>query len=84
MRTALAIIAAETERLSALIARLLDWARMESGKRSYDLQRQPVGPIVDTALRAVEALRLQTGAAISREVPPGLPDVLAQRLALGR
>ena len=37
-REALSVIALETARLSALINRLLDWARMESGKRSYALE----------------------------------------------
>ena len=82
-REALDIIAAETERLSALIARLLDWARMESGKRSFDLRPQPVGPIVDDALRAVEPLRVQTGAELLRDVPVELPEVMADRDALG-
>ena len=79
---ALDIISAETERLSALIARLLDWARMESGKRSYDFRRQPVGPIVDDALRAVEPQRIQTGAQVRRDVPDDLPQVYVDRDAL--
>ncbi|HQR29292.1 MAG TPA: HAMP domain-containing sensor histidine kinase [Anaeromyxobacteraceae bacterium] len=82
-REALDIIAAETARLSSLISRLLDWARMESGKRTFDLRRQPLGPIVDDALRAVEPQRLQTGAEVRREVPGDLPPVLADRDALG-
>ena len=43
---ALAIISDETTRLSALINRLLDWARMESGRRSYQLRRESVEAIV--------------------------------------
>src|SRR5689334_25322318 len=46
-REALAIISDETARLSSLINRLLDWARMESGRRTYQLVRQPVAPIVE-------------------------------------
>jgi two-component system phosphate regulon sensor histidine kinase PhoR len=79
---ALSIISQETERLSALIARLLDWARMESGKRSYDLRRQPVAPIVDDALRAMEPQRIQTGAEVLRELPEGLPQIRVDRDAL--
>lgn len=74
-REAFEILSAETERLSILIARLLDWARMESGKRSYDFRSQPIGPVIDAALRAVEPQRMQTGAVMRREVAPGLPDV---------
>jgi two-component system phosphate regulon sensor histidine kinase PhoR len=82
-REALSIIAQETERLSALIARLLDWARMESGKRTYDFRRQEVGPVVDDALRAVEPLRVQTGADLVRKLAPGLPHVYVDRNAIG-
>jgi two-component system phosphate regulon sensor histidine kinase PhoR len=81
-KEALAIISAETERLSALITRLLDWARMESGKRSFDFRRQPVGPIVDDALRAVEPQRIQTGAQVSHTIAPGLPQIYVDRDAL--
>jgi two-component system phosphate regulon sensor histidine kinase PhoR len=81
-KEALAIISSETERLSALITRLLDWARMESGKRSFDFRRQPVGPIVEDALRAVEPQRIQTGAQVSHTLPPGLPQVYVDRDAI--
>ena len=81
-KEALDIISSETERLSALITRLLDWARMESGKRSFDFRRQPVGPIVDDALRAVEPQRIQTGAQVSHTIAPGLPQIYVDRDAL--
>jgi two-component system phosphate regulon sensor histidine kinase PhoR len=81
-KEALGIIAAESARLSALIARLLDWARMESGKRSYDLRLQALGPIVDDALRAMEPQRRQTGAVLLRDIPEDLPQVTADRDAL--
>src|SRR6266496_4395886 len=53
-REALEIVAEETARLSGLINRLLDWARMESGRRSYQLRHHKVAPIVDAALQAFE------------------------------
>jgi len=79
---ALEIISEETARLSALINRLLDWARMESGKKVYEFSRQPVEPIVDAALAAFEPQRLHLPAEIVREVAPGLPPVMADREAL--
>jgi two-component system phosphate regulon sensor histidine kinase PhoR len=81
-KEALDIISSETERLSALITRLLEWARMESGKRSFDFRRQAVGPIVDDALRAVEPQRIQTGAQVSRTLAPGLPQIYVDRDAI--
>ena len=79
---ALEIISEETARLSALINRLLDWARMESGKRSYDFVRQPLGPVVDAALQAFEPQRLSVPTEVRRELPPDLPPVMCDREAL--
>jgi two-component system phosphate regulon sensor histidine kinase PhoR len=79
---ALEIIAVETARLSGLINRLLDWARMESGRRSYELRRQPLAPIVDAALEAFAPQLLQHSAEVTRELAPDLPPVWADREAL--
>jgi two-component system phosphate regulon sensor histidine kinase PhoR len=68
---ALGIIAEETKRLSSLINRLLDWARMESGKRSYKLEPVSVSDVLDEA-----------PAEVSCRVTPGLPRVQADREAL--
>ncbi len=79
---ALGIIAGETVRLSALIDRLLDWARMESGKRSYRLEPVAVSDVLDDALAALEPALLQSPAEVSCQVTPGLPPILADREAL--
>ncbi len=81
-REALEIVADETARLSGLINRLLDWARMESGRRKYELTRQPVGPILDQALDALAPQLLHRPADVVREEAPGLPPVMADRDAL--
>ncbi len=79
---ALEIIADETARLSGLINRLLDWARMESGRRSYTLRRQRLDAVVDTALQAFEPQRLAGDIRITRELAPDLPEVMADPQAL--
>ncbi len=79
---ALEILAEETGRLSGLINRLLDWARMESGRRTYDLRRQPLGPIVDAALEAFAPQLLHAPAELTRDVAQDLPVVWADREAL--
>jgi two-component system phosphate regulon sensor histidine kinase PhoR len=79
---ALGIIAEETKRLSSLINRLLDWARMESGKRSYKLEPVSVSDVLDEALAALEPVLLQAPAEVSCRVTPGLPRVQADREAL--
>ncbi len=79
---ALTIISDETARLSGLINRLLDWARMESGRRTYQLRRHAVEPIVDAALKAFEPQLLLQPAEVRRTVAPDLPKVWADAEAL--
>jgi len=79
---ALEIIADETARLSGLINRLLDWARMESGRRSYQLRRQRVDGIVDAALQAFEPQRLAGNVEVTRSVEAGLPEVWVDAQAI--
>jgi two-component system phosphate regulon sensor histidine kinase PhoR len=81
-KEALDIIAEETSRLSSLINRLLDWARMESGRRDYDLEPVPVEAIVDAALQAFEPQLVMQPAEVTKSVQPGLPAVLADKEAL--
>jgi two-component system phosphate regulon sensor histidine kinase PhoR len=81
-REALEIIADETARLSSLINRLLDWARMESGRRIYRLERQPLEPIVTSALQALEPQLLARPAEVTSRVSPVLPAIHADAPAL--
>jgi two-component system phosphate regulon sensor histidine kinase PhoR len=79
---ALGIIADETTRLSMLINRLLDWARMESGRRTYDLKMERVEEIVDAALAAFEPQLIQHPADVTRSVAAALPAIHADKAAL--
>jgi two-component system phosphate regulon sensor histidine kinase PhoR len=79
---ALGIISAETERLSALIARLLDWARMESGRRRYQRAPVAVADVVDDALRAFGTQLLHAPAQVTRDVAPGLSPFMVDREAM--
>src|SRR5512141_130258 len=81
-REALEIVAEETARLSGLINRLLDWARMESGRRKYELSRQPLAPILDRALDALATQLLHQPAEVVRDVAPDLPPIMADPEAL--
>ncbi len=78
----IAALTKESERLQRLIDRLLDWGRMESGRRVYELGLHPVGPIVDEAIAAFEPTRERTKVELQVEVEPDLPEVLCDRSAL--
>ena len=79
---ALEIIAEETERLSRLINRLLDYARMEQGRRRYDLRPEPIRPIVDAAVAALAPLRLHQPAEVVVRLADDLPRVRADRASM--
>ncbi len=76
----LSVIAQETARLTALVERLLMWARMESGKRTYSPKLVPPSSFLEPALLGVEAqlaaARLDGGtAALTKDIQEGLPEV---------
>lgn len=73
----------ETERLTQLIERLLDWGRMEAGRKQFDLHREAPGRIVEEAAEAFVALRHRhPDVDFGCEVADGLPEVYADRGAM--
>ncbi len=72
----------ESTRLQALIDRLLDWGRMESGRRVYELSEHSVGSLVDEAIAAFEPARERRNVELSIDLAPDLPLVLCDANAL--
>ena len=69
IQQALDTIAAETSRLSAMIDRLLGWARMEAGRRVYRLEEASPRAVVDAALQAFRPQLLTADVKLTIEVP---------------
>ena len=78
----LTLLSTETERLTRRIERLLDWGRMEAGRKLYDLREERVADIVDEAIEAFPAARLEEGVVLETDVAPDLPTVYADRHAM--
>src|SRR3954466_716068 len=72
----------ETTRLQELIDRLLDWGRMESGRREFVIRVTDLRSILDTALDAFETFRHQRSVDLSVEMPRDSLRVLADRGAV--
>ncbi|MFT3921937.1 MAG: ATP-binding protein [Myxococcales bacterium] len=72
----------ETARLTARIERLLDWGRMESGKRVYESQLERVEDIVTGALEAFDASHVGRREEVSSEIAADLPPIRVDRGAL--
>jgi two-component system phosphate regulon sensor histidine kinase PhoR len=75
VQEALDTIATETQRLSAMIDRLLGWARMEAGKRIYRFEEVPPRAVLDAALRAFRPQLLTADVKLETQLQDGLPTV---------
>lgn len=71
----------ESARLQGLIDRLLDWGRMESGRRVYEMRQESVAEIVEEAVLAFEPTRAGR-LAVNTKVNGGPPLVWCDRGAL--
>ena len=72
----------ESKRLQELIDRLLDWGRMESGRRLYEKRIEDVGAIVSDAVLAFEPLRERGGVELKVHVAEGVPPCSCDRGAI--
>ena len=74
-----ALLVTESERLSKLIERLLDWGRMEAGRKIYELRHERVEDIIDDVVKAYAPQRDIADVDFSVEVADGVPDVMVDR-----
>jgi two-component system phosphate regulon sensor histidine kinase PhoR len=65
----------EGARLQDLIDRLLDWGRMESGRRQYHMQPTDVHAVIKQAMRDFEGVRERQSANVRVELAEYLPAV---------
>ncbi len=72
----------ESARLQQLIDRLLDWGRMESGRRIYEIGAQDVQTIVDEAVSAFEPTRTRRHVELEVTIEPDLPKVWCDKSAM--
>ncbi len=72
----------ESERLTALIENVLDFARVERGKVSYDLALGDVGLVVARALEIYRYRAEKEGVALALSIADALPLVLIDARAI--
>lgn len=76
------MLSTETARLTSRIERLLDWGRMEAGRRLYDLEPDSAQAIIDEAISQYPPLRYENDVVLTVTVEPNLPRVFADRAAM--
>ncbi len=69
------VITRESERLSRLIDNVLDFSRIEGGRRTYEIVPTPVEPLVRDAVETFGYILAQQGFKVEVTVAPDLPDV---------
>jgi len=69
------IIVSESERLSALIENVLDFARVEKGRQAYEFAEGDVGEAVSKAVNVYRYRAEREGVELATEVQPDLPHV---------
>jgi signal transduction histidine kinase len=78
------VITREAERLSRLIDNVLDFSRIEGGRRRYDIVPAAVEPIVRETLEAFAYPLSQQGFKVDVSIEPGIPDVPLDADAVGQ
>ncbi|HZE71811.1 MAG TPA: HAMP domain-containing sensor histidine kinase [Pyrinomonadaceae bacterium] len=78
------IIRKESERLTALITNILDFSRIEAGRKEYEFRPTDIGDLVRNTLDSYRYQIEQQGFAFEESIDPNLPPVRVDREAIAR
>jgi signal transduction histidine kinase len=78
------IIREESERLTALINNILDFSRIEAGRKEYEFQETNLAELVHSTLESYRFQIQQNGFAFEENISPDIPPVNVDREAIAR
>ena len=78
------IIRKESERLTSLINNILDFSRIEAGRKEYEFKETDIGELVRNTLDSYRYQVEQQGFEMEESIEPNLPQVCVDREAITR
>jgi signal transduction histidine kinase len=78
------IIRAESERLTALINNILDFSRIEAGRKEYEFRETDLPALVQSTLDSYRDQIEQHGFQFEEHIDPNIPTVIVDREAIAR
>jgi signal transduction histidine kinase len=78
------IIRKESERLTSLINNILDFSRIEAGRKEYEFRETDIAELVRNTLDSYRYQIEQQGFALEESIDPNLPPVPVDREAIAR
>ncbi len=78
------IIRKESERLTALINNILDFSRIEAGRKEYEFRETNIAELVRNTLDSYRYQIEQQGFALEESIDPNLPEIRLDREAIAR
>lgn len=82
LQTVLDLLSKETARLSGMIESVLDWSRIESGKKTYRKEKVAASTLADAAVEAFKAQHIGTELPLAVTIGASLGNVEIDRDAL--
>ena len=82
LQTVLDLLSKETARLSGMIESVLDWSRIESGKKTFRKEKVPAQALADAAVEAFKAQHIGVEVPLTVSIAPELGSIEIDRDAV--